>query len=105
MTAKNGKLFIKFPVTVDPAVEGGTTTWWNCSIMEGLLTKLPDGFLRKFNYAKFVGLGTRREYHKADGSTGISNDILVTGIEMQATGPDKGTFLQGDRPEPETEPF
>lgn len=93
LTSRSGNSMAKFPVVVDDGA--GTKTWWNCLIMDNLLGKLPEGLIEKHRYAKFIGLGKQRSYDKADGSKGTSNDMLITGVEMQ-----NGDFIQADKKEP-----
>lgn len=95
-TSKSGNLYYDFPITVEDGLGG--KTWWNLRMMENLFTKMYEGLIKKHVYCKFVGVGGPREYTKSNGDKGTSNDLLVTGVEMQT-----GEFIQAERKEPGSE--
>lgn len=100
-TSGAGRLYLKFPILVDPAIPGVPGTWWNAVVMNELVEKVGRGFFTNKRYAKFTGLGTPgKEWTNREGKTGKSNEILVTAIELQ-----DGSFIKADAKKDEDAPF
>lgn len=98
--SKSGNEFVKVTLMVDPATENSSPTWWDLTIMAPLADKLPDGLLEKFRFLKATGLGSERDWTDRNGNTRRSNDLLVSGIEMQ-----NGEFISNKKSNDEDAPF
>lgn len=92
-TSKTGKDMLRLKVLVDPGLGDEAKVWWNATMMLDLANKVGPEVIKKFGYAKFTGLGSSREWEK-DGKSGVSHDILITGVELQS-----GQFIKNDKPE------
>jgi hypothetical protein len=79
-TSKSGNTYIALTLLVEDGLGG--KTWWNAKVMENLAVLCPSGFFEQWRYAKFVGLGSSRDWEK-DGKKGTSHDLMVSGIELQ----------------------
>lgn len=100
MTSKNGHELIRFSILVDPQTgDDDKKTWWQATVMGNLESVFQswadtkgNPFFSKFRYAKFTGLGTPNKPWESKGKSGISNEILITGVELQ-----DGTYVKAEK--------
>lgn len=107
MVSKMANRLLRFSILVDGQTgRDSEKTWWQATVMgkladvfAGWADKKGDPFFSKFRYAKFTGLGTANKPWSNGDRSGVSNEILVTGIELQ-----DGTYVKTEKSENEDEP-